>query len=183
MSTPERLSVTKCGARCLFDHVRLGKMKFEILHSCYFGPRRLPALHGTPVATHRACARTNLPDLQISRGRTPDFMRRRPRWVSRCSVHAPLSKPPHPTPDANGAGMPERKFGFEAMEASAKLRKSSIDCLSAASFEAARSEQLRLPAEGPLKRRDGSSCKNRLTPLSGLVYSTHGTTLFVKEST
>ncbi len=63
--------------------------------------------------------------------------------------------------------MPERKFGFEAMEASAKLRKSSIDCLSAASFEAARSEQLRLPAEGPLKRRDGSSITSTLTPLSG----------------
>ncbi|MEE9567952.1 MAG: hypothetical protein V3W37_01080 [Candidatus Binatia bacterium] len=34
--------------------------------------------------------------------------------------------------------MPERKFGSEALEASAKLRKSCIDCLSAASFEAAR---------------------------------------------
>ncbi len=55
--------------------------------------------------------------------------------------------------------MPERKIGFEALEASAKLRKSSIDCLSVASFEAARSEQLRLPAEGPLKRRDSSSCR------------------------
>ena len=63
--------------------------------------------------------------------------------------------------------MPERKFGSEALEASAKLRKSSIDCLSAASFEAARSEQLRLPAEGPLKRREGSSG--------------NGTSLFVKE--
>jgi len=79
-------------------------------------------------------------------------MRRRPRWVSRCSVHVPLSKPPQPTTDAKGAGVPERKIGFEALEASAKLRKSSIDCLSAASFEAARSEQRRLPAEGPLKR-------------------------------
>jgi len=83
---------------------------------------------------------------QICRGRTPAFMRRRPRWVARCSVHVPLSKPPQPTPDAKGAGVPERKIGFEALEASAKLRKSSIDCLSAASFEAARSEQLRLPA-------------------------------------
>ncbi len=63
--------------------------------------------------------------------------------------------------------MPERKFGSEALEASAKLRKSSIDCLSAASFEAARSEQLRLPVEGPLKRRDGSSCKSSLTLLRG----------------
>ncbi len=63
--------------------------------------------------------------------------------------------------------MPERKFGSEALEASAKLRISSIDCLSAASFEAARSEQLRLPAEGPLKRRDDSSCKNGLTLLRG----------------
>ncbi len=71
--------------------------------------------------------------------------------------------------------MPERKFGFEAMEASAKLRKSSIDCLSAANFEAARSEQLRLPAEGPLKRRDGSSCKSTLKPLPGMEISPHPT--------
>ena len=63
--------------------------------------------------------------------------------------------------------MPERKIGFEALEASAKVRKSSVDCLSGASFEAARSEQVRLPAEGPLKRREGSSC--------------NGTSLFVKN--
>ncbi len=77
--------------------------------------------------------------------------------------------------------MPERKIGFEALEASAKLRKSSVDYLSAASFEAARSEQLRLPAEGPLKRRDGSSCKSRVTLLPELGFPTHVTTLFVKE--
>ncbi len=117
---------------------------------------------------------------QISRGRTPAFMRRRPRWVARCSVHVSLSKPPQPRTDAKGAGVPERKIGFEAMEASAKLRTSSIDCLSAASFEAARSEQLRLPAEGPLKRRDVSSCRSTLEPLPGLEFSTHRTTLFVK---
>ncbi len=69
--------------------------------------------------------------------------------------------------------MPERKFGFEALEASVKLRISSIDCLSAASFEAARSEQQRLPAEGPLKRRDGSSCSCTLTSLSGQGILTH----------
>jgi len=34
--------------------------------------------------------------------------------------------------------VPEGKFRSEALEASAKLRKSSIDCLSRASFEAAR---------------------------------------------
>jgi len=113
-------------------------------------------------------------------GRTPAFMRRRPRWVARCSVHVPLSKPPQPSSDAEGVGVPERKIGFEALEASAKLRKSSIDCLSAASFEAARSEQLRLPAEGPLKRRDVSSCRSTLEPLPGLEFSTHRTTLFVK---
>ncbi len=118
---------------------------------------------------------------QISRGRTPAFMRRRPRWVARCSVHVPLSKPPQPTSDARGAGVPERKIGFEAMEASAKLRKSSIDGLSGASFEAARSEQLRLPAEGPLKRRDGSSCESTLNPLPGLGFSTHRTTLFALQ--
>jgi len=66
-----------------------------------------------------------------------------------------------------GAGVPERKIGSEALEASAKLRKSSIDCLSAASFEAARSEQLRLPAEEPLERRDGSSRKSRHNPSAG----------------
>ncbi len=110
---------------------------------------------------------------QICRGWTPAFMRRRPRWVARCSVHVPLSKPPQPTTDAKGVAVPERKIGFEALEASAKLRKSSIDCLSAASFEAARSEQLRLPAEGPLKRRDGSSRKYTLTPLPELEFSTH----------
>ncbi len=109
---------------------------------------------------------------QIHRGQTPAFMRRRPRWVARCSVHVPLRKPPQPTLDAKGSGVPERKIGSEALEASAKLRVSSIDCLSVASFEAARSEQLRLPAEGPLRRgstlltipslsreRDGSSCR------------------------
>jgi len=94
-----------------------------------------------------------------------------------------LSKPPQPTPDAKGVAVPERRFGFEALEASAKLRKSSIDCLSAASFEAARSEQQRLPAEGPLKRRDGSSCKSTLTLLPGLGFSTHRNTLFGKEPT
>ncbi len=36
--------------------------------------------------------------------------------------------------------MPERKCGSEALEASAKLKISSIDCLSVASFEAARRE-------------------------------------------
>ncbi|MEE9549285.1 MAG: hypothetical protein V3W08_02665, partial [Candidatus Binatia bacterium] len=62
-----------------------------------------------------------------------------------------LSKPPQPTPDVKGAGVPERKFGSEALAASAKLRKSSIECLSAASFEAARSEQL-TPIRNPFDR-------------------------------
>ncbi len=79
--------------------------------------------------------------------------------------------------------MPERKIGSEALAASAKLRKSSIECLSAGSFEAARDKQLRLPAEGPLKRRYGSSCKSPLKPLSGLGFSTHETPLCVKEPT
>ncbi len=92
-----------------------------------------------------------------------------------------LSKPPQPTPDAKGAGVPERKIGPEALAASAKLRKSSIECLSAASFAAARSEQLKVPAEGPLKRREGSSCKSTLNPWPGLGFATHGITLFVKE--
>ncbi|MEE8074100.1 MAG: hypothetical protein V3T60_00575 [Candidatus Binatia bacterium] len=77
--------------------------------------------------------------------------------------------------------MPERKIGSEVLAASAKLRKSSIECLSRASFEAARGEQLRVPAEGPLKRRDGSSCKSTLNPLPGLGFSPHGTTLFTVE--
>jgi len=115
---------------------------------------------------------------QISRGWTPAFMRRRPRSVARCSVHAPLSKPPQPMPNAMGAGVPERKIGSEALEASAKLRISSLGCLSAASFEAARSEQLRLPAEGPLKRRDGSFCKSTLNPFPELGFSPHSATRF-----
>jgi len=105
---------------------------------------------------------------QIHRGRTPAFMRRRPRWVARCSVHVSLSKPPQPATDTPGAGVPEQRIGSEALEASAKLRISSVDCVSAASFGAARSEQLRLPAEEPLERRDGSSCKSRVNPSTGL---------------
>ena len=77
--------------------------------------------------------------------------------------------------------MPERRIGSEALEASAKLRKSSIDCLSAASFEAARSEQLRLPAEEPLKRRDASSRNSRFNSSAGLRSLTHGGTLFVLQ--
>ena len=37
------------------------------------------------------------------------------------------------------------------------------------------------PAEGPLKLRDDISCKSMLNPLPGLGFSTHGTTLIVKE--
>ncbi len=135
-----------------------------IVHSSF----PLPMASGTFFAPRDSrsdppCRRSHEPSgSQICRRRTPAFMRRRPRWVTRCSVHVALSKPPQPRTDAKGVGVPERKIGSEALEASAKLRKSSIDCLSAASFEAARSEQLRLPAEGPLKRRDGSSCKSRL---------------------
>jgi len=77
--------------------------------------------------------------------------------------------------------VPEQKIGFEALETSAKLRKSSINCLSRASFEVARSEQLRLPAEGPLKQRDASSRNSTLNPLPGLGFSAHGTTLFKGE--
>jgi len=145
------------GARYFFARDHLGKMKFA----------RVPILLRWASATSFAPrdSRSDPPGLrshepsgsQISRRRTPAFMRRRRRWVSRCSVHAPLGKPPQPMADATGAGVPERKIGSEALEASAKLRKSSIECLSGASFESARSEQLRLPAEGPLKRRDGSS--------------------------
>jgi hypothetical protein len=53
--------------------------------------------------------------------------------------------------------------------------------LSAASFEAARSEQLRLPAEGPLKRRDGSSRKGTLNALPEMEFSPHATTLFALQ--
>ncbi len=141
-----------------------GRCRLHILHPRYLRASRTSF---TPRDSHSDPPGRRLhepSESQICRGRTPAFMRRRPRWVARCSVHAPLSKPPQPGPDANGAGVPERKIGSEALEASAKLRKSSIDCLSAASFEAARSEQLRLLAEGPLKRRDGSSCKCTLNP-------------------
>ena len=78
--------------------------------------------------------------------------------------------------------MPERKIGFEALEASVKLRKSSLDCLSGASFEAARSEQLRLPTEGPLKRRDVRSCKRKHISLPVLWFSIYETTLFAVEA-
>jgi hypothetical protein len=136
------LYAKKYGARCLFDPVRLGEN-----YDCTFSIPVTLGLQGLPSR------RSHEPSgSQIGRGRTPAFMRRRPRWVARCSVHAPLSKSPQPRSDAKGAGVPERKIGFEAMEASAKVSISSIDCLSAGSFEAARSEQPRLPAEGPLKR-------------------------------
>ncbi len=123
MSTRSELSVTKCGAGCLFDPVRLGVMM--IAHS----PSLL--LWASPTSFAPRDSRSDPPGLrshepsgsQIYRGRTPAFMRRRPRWVARCSVHVPLSKPPQPTADAKGAGVPERKIGFEALEASAKLRK------------------------------------------------------------
>jgi len=185
------LSVRKCGARCLFDCVRLGEMAIVPL------PFLLLRASGTsfaPRASRSDPAGACLDEpsgSQISRGWTPAFIRRKPSAGTRYSVQQPAGQavkmgnaqgePPLPTPDAKGAGVPERKIGSEALEASVKLRRSSIECLSAASFEAARSEQLRLPAEGPLKRRDGSSCKSTLNPLPGLGFTTHGITLFVKE--
>ena len=188
-----RLCVTKYGVNCFFDRVQL--VDVTIAHSpcvlLWASAPSFPSIFLGVVSLSNHAPRDSRSDppgrrshepsgSQIYRGRTPAFMRRRPRWVARCSVHVALSKSPQPTPDAKGAGVPERKFGSEALEASAKLRKSSIGCLSAASFEAARSEQLRLPAEGPLKRRDASSRKSMLNPLPGLGFSTHGTRLFVK---
>jgi hypothetical protein len=124
-----------------------------------------------PAAALPGLAWTNLPDLRLAVGGLRLSSGATPRRVFRCSVHFALSKPPQPTPDAKGAGVPERKIGSEALEASAKLRKSSIDCLSAASFEAARSEQRRLPAEVPLKRGDGSSCKSMTIPWQDRVFN------------
>ncbi len=168
-----------------------GRWRLHPVHSCYLGLRGLPSLHGPPTATLPGLAWTNLPDLRLAVGGLRLSSGASPRRVPRCSVQQPAGQavkmgnaqgePPQPTPDAKGAGVPERKIGSEALEASVKLRRSSIECLSAASFEAARSEQLRLPAEGPLKRRDGSSCKSTLNPLPGLGFTTHGITLFVKE--
>jgi hypothetical protein len=120
-----RLPVTKCDARYLVKRVRLGEKMFA------HAPFLLLWASGTSFAPRDS--RSDPPGLrshepsgsQIARGRTPAFMRRRPRWVSRCSVHAPLSKSPQPRPNAKGAGVPERKIGFEALEASAKLRISS----------------------------------------------------------
>ncbi len=43
-----------------------GRKSMNILHPCYLGLRGLPSLHGTPAATHRAGARTNLPDLRFA---------------------------------------------------------------------------------------------------------------------
>ncbi len=81
---------------------------------------------------------------QPERSRAHGFQPRTPLTVHlRLSTFGvSLSKPPQLTPDANGAGVPERKIGSEALAASAKLRKSSIECLSAASFEVARGKQL-----------------------------------------
>ena len=79
--------------------------------------------------------------------------------------------------------MPERQIGSEELEASVKLRISSIDCLSAASFEAARSEQLRIPAEEPLKRLDVSDRRNRRSQsLTRTEVSIHGATHFYLET-
>ena len=139
----------------------------QILHPCYFGLRRLPSLHGTPAATHRACARTNLPDLRFTVGGLRLSCGADLGGLPAAPSMLRSASPPQPRTDAKGVAVPERKIGFEALEASAKLRKSSIDCLSGASFEATRSEQLRLPAEGPLKRRDASSSKSTLHPLPG----------------
>ena len=132
------MSVTKYDARCVLNRLPLGENTF--VHSL---PLLLRA-SATSFATRDSRSdppgrRSHEPSgSQLCRGRTPAFMRRRPRWVARCSVHVPLSKPPQPRTDAKGAGVPKRKIGFEVLEASAKLRKSSIDCFSAASFEAAR---------------------------------------------
>ncbi len=104
------------------------------------------------------------------------------------SVGCPLLRPccaqqaPSAHGERTGGGVPERRIGSEALEPSAKLRKSSVDCLSAASFGAARSEQLRLPAEEPLERRDASSCKSTINALPRLGSATYGATLFTVEA-
>ena len=117
------------------------------LHSCYLGLRGLPSLHGPPAATLPGLAWTNLPDLRLAVGGLRLSSGASPRRVPRCSVQQPAGQAikmgnaegelPQLTPDAKGGAVPERKFGSEALEGSAKLRKSSIECLSAASFEAA----------------------------------------------
>ena len=89
-----RLCLTMYGINCLFDRVQLADV--AIAHSpcvllwasaTYFAPR--DSRSDPPgLRSHEPSGS------QISRGRTPAFMRRRPQWVARCSVHAPLSKPP-----------------------------------------------------------------------------------------
>ncbi len=203
VSTCLRLSVRKCGARCLFDCVRLGEMAiapspFLLLRASgtSFAPRAnrsdpnsgclvvfgAPGLQPWAMGRYHEGPAQSCPKgayssdrglHQPERSRAHGFQPRTPLTVHmRLSTSGvSLSKPPQPTSDAKGAGVPERKIGSEALEASVKLRKSSIECLSAASFEAARSEQLRVPAEGPLKRRDSSSCKSTVNPLPGLGFS------------
>ena len=72
-----------------------------------FRPRAVYLHHegfGTPLVPQDS--RSDPPGLrshepfgsQISRGRTPAFMRRRPRWVARCSVHVPLGEHLQPSP-------------------------------------------------------------------------------------
>ncbi len=43
--------------------------------------------------------------------------------MGRCGSSVERGKPPQPFTDVKGADVPERKFGSEALEASAKLRK------------------------------------------------------------
>jgi len=123
MSRIFRLYAKKCGARRLLYAVRLVEMMNAQTPSLllwasetYFASR--------DSRSDPPGRRSHEPsESQIGRGRTPAFMRHRPRWVARCSVHATLSKPPQPMADGTGAGVPERKIGFEALEGSAKLRK------------------------------------------------------------
>ena len=63
------LSSRRCGAKCSVGRVRPGENE-----DCTFsipvtlGLRGLPSLRRTLAATHRACARTNLPDLRFAVG-------------------------------------------------------------------------------------------------------------------
>ncbi len=182
MSRCGGLSVRKCGARCLFERVRLGEMTIApcpflilrasgtsfasrtsrsdpagaclvVLGAPGLQPWAMGRYHEGPARSCPKGAYSSDKGLhQPERSRAHGFQPRTPLTVHlRLSIFGvSLSKPPQPTPDAKGAGVPERKIGSEALAASATLR-------------------------------DGSSCKGTLNPLPGLGSSTHGTTLFTVE--
>ncbi len=139
MSTRVGLSVRKCGARCLFDCVRLGEMAiapspFLLLRASgtsfaprasrsdpagaclvVFGARGLQPwamdrYHEGPTRSCPKGAYSSDNGLhQPERSRAHGFQPRTPLtvYLRLSTFGVSLSKPPQPTPDAKGAGVPE----------------------------------------------------------------------------